>query len=379
MRILIAPDTLKGSLNATEAANAIEAGLHLGLPNAECIKIPISDGGEGFLSTLASIFPNMQKESANVTGPQGLPLLAHYGFIPAQKTAFIEWAEAAGLHAVPTNKQHALSAQSTGIGQLIKKAGQQGAKRLIIGLGGSATCDGAVGALAVMGFRFLDKAGKPISPDAAGLLKLEQIETDAAGDFKHHQEIIVLHDVNNPLTGKAGAVVYAKQKGATPKERQLIQQAFTQYARVLEAYTQKSIQSISGTGAAGGAGAGLYALLNAQLMPGADWILKHLNMAEKIQATDCVIVAEGSLDAQSLQGKAPLKIAALAKKYNKPVIALVGKNSLNTDQLDTAGITAVFSLANGPMSKKTAFSQAKIQLQNLSQQLGRCLHAFIKK
>jgi glycerate kinase len=379
MRILIAPDTLKGSLSASEAANAIEAGLRLGLPNAVCTKIPVSDGGEGFLSAVVSIFPDMQIQFANVMGPQGLPLLAHYGFIPAEKTACIEWAEAAGLHAIQTNKPHALSAQSTGIGQLIKQAGQQGAKRLIIGLGGSATCDGAVGALAVLGFRFLDKTGKAISPNARGLLDLVQIEADTTGDFKRYEEIIVLHDVNNPLTGKAGAMMYAKQKGATSKERFLIQQAFTQYAKILEAYTQKSIQSISGTGAAGGAGAGLYALLNAQLTPGADWVLKHLNMSEKIQAADCVIVAEGSLDIQSLQGKAPLKVAALAKKYNKPVIALVGKNTLNAAQLDVAGITAVFSLTNGPMSKKIALSQANIQLQNLSQQLGRCLYAFIKK
>lgn len=376
MRILIAPSTLKGSLSAFDAAHAIQSGLQAALPNVKCLTVPISDGGEGFLSTLSSIFPEMQNESVKVSGPQGKAILAHYGFISAQKTAYIEWAEAAGLHNLPVTEQHALTAQSTGVGQLMRKAQEKGATRLIIGLGGSATCDGAIGALSEIGFRFLNQSGHKISPNAAGLLDLVKIETD----YTHHfEEVIVLHDVNNPLTGNAGAIVYAKQKGATAAERVQIKKAFRQFAAVLEKHTQRHIQSIPGTGAAGGAGAGLYALLNAQLIPGADWILKQLEMAEKMPLIDCVIVAEGSLDTQSLQGKAPLKIAALAKKYNKPVIALVGKNSLNIDQLNAAGITAAFSLNNGPMSKKAALAQARIQLENLSQQLGRCLHAFCKK
>jgi glycerate kinase len=379
MRILIAPDTLKGSLSATAAAEAIETGLRAGFPQLTCLKVPMSDGGEGFLATLSSLFPEMRILSETVTGPQGTPRLAHYGFIPDRQTAVIEWAEAAGLHDLKKAELRPLTAQSTGVGQLIKKAAEQGAKRLIIGLGGSATCDGAIGALSELGFQFLDKQGKSISLDAAGLLNLIQIKADDKGAFRHFTEFLVLHDVNNPLTGKSGALMYAKQKGATLSDRRLIQQAFDQYARVLENYTQKPIQLIRGTGAAGGAGAGLYALLKARLFPGAEWILEQLNMAEKIQSVDCVVVSEGSLDIQSLQGKAPLKIAALAKKYGKPVIALVGKNKLNTAELDMAGITAVFSLTNGPMSQKAALSQANIQLQNLSQQLGRCLHAFNKK
>jgi glycerate kinase len=379
MRILIAPDTLKGSLSAVDAANCIEAGLHAALSTVECIKIPMSDGGEGFLATIAQVFPYMQQKTKTVTGPRGKPILARYGFIAREETAVIEWAQGAGLHGLPATEQDALTAQSTGIGELMRHAEAQGATRFIIGLGGSATCDGGIGALSQLGFHFLNKTGKTIEPNARGLLELDQIVEDKHSSFKRYPEITVLYDVNSPLTGHRGAILYAKQKGATSRECAQIKQAFTHYGHVLDNYTQQAIQHIPGTGAAGGAGAGFHALLNAKLMSGAEWILNKLDMANIIKTVDCVIVSEGSLDAQSLSGKAPIKIATLAKKEAKPVIALVGKNTLGPEQLNATGITAVFSLTNGPMSKKTALTRGQLEMQHLSEQLGRLLNAFSKQ
>jgi len=373
MHILIAPDTFKASLAAPEAARAIQTGMLKGFPEAKYTLAPISDGGEGLLLALADALPNMTLHRIQVTGPQGKPVMARYGLMPEQKMAIIEWAEAAGLHSVVGKKQ-GMTATSTGVGELLLQAESQGATQFMIGLGGSATCDAAIGALSTLGFEFLNARGQRVALNGNGLSEIARIVADSprAKAWQRHK-ITILHDVDNPFTGNQGAISYAKQKGTTATERRQLLQGFSHYAELLEKYTGKQIANIPGTGAAGGAGAGLYALLNAALLPGADWVLSQLKMAEKIQQADCIVVGEGSLDPQSLQGKAPIKIAALAKRHQKPVIALVGQYTLNAAQLQNAGITAVFSLTNGPMSKNAAILQTKIRLEVLALQIGKLL------
>ncbi|HCI9591324.1 TPA: glycerate 2-kinase [Klebsiella variicola] len=358
MKIVIAPDSYKESLSAAEVAQAIEKGFREIFPDAQYVSMPVADGGEGTVETMIAATQGTE-HSAWVTGPLGEKVEACWGMSGDGVTAFIEMAAASGLGLVPPEKRNPLITTSRGTGELILQALAHGAKRIIIGIGGSATNDGGAGMMQALGARLCDAEGQEIGHGGGSLSRLSRIDLSAIDPRLRDGMIRVACDVTNPLVGERGASrIFGPQKGATETMIVELDRNLGHYADVIKALLQVDVKAIPGGGAAGGMGAALMALLNAELRSGIDIVTEALNLEEQILDCSLVVTGEGRIDSQSIHGKVPVGVARVAKKYRKPVIGIAGSLTHDVGVVHHHGIDAVFSVLTTVSTVEEAFRGA---------------------
>mgnify|MGYP006276933589 CR=1 FL=1 len=373
MNILIAPDSFKGSLTALEVAESLERGLERASSQLEIKKLPMADGGEGTVRSLVDA-TNGQVIEKKVTGPLGGEVEAFYGILGDKKTGVIEMAAASGLPLVPEKKRNPLKTTTYGTGQLIKAALDQGCRKLIIGIGGSATNDCGIGMAQALGARFLDSSGKEVGLGGQVMRDIEEIDLTRLDERIKKTEIEVACDVDNPLYGKEGAAyIYAPQKGATQEQVEELDAGLRHFGRIIEEKLEIQVSDTPGAGAAGGLGAGLLAFLNAELKPGIDIVIQASGIREEVKSVDLVITGEGQLDSQTIHGKTPIGVAKVAKKYSKPVIGVAGSLGQGAEKVYNHGIDAIFSIVNSPMELEESLKRGGELLEKLGNNIGRIL------
>ncbi len=362
MRILIAPDSFKESLSATEVAHAIAQGIRNRDPSIEIDLCPIADGGEGTIDALVTATGG-QIRFSKVTGPLNQPVEALWGWLPESKTAVIEMAQAAGLALVPPDQRNPLHTTTFGVGELILTALDDNPAKLIIAIGGSATNDGGVGMAQALGIKFPALESRAVGAD---LPKIRAIDISIRDPRLARAKILVACDVQNPLFGPEGAAaVYGPQKGATPSTIAQLDAGLMHLATLLP----NTDPNAPGMGAAGGMGFGLKAFLNAELTPGIDLVLDTVHFQQRLQNTDLVITGEGKLDAQSLSGKACLGVASAAQKQNIKTIALVGDADLSASQTLQHGIGEYHTLVSPTVTSEQAMENPSQLLADLAQRV----------
>ncbi|WP_127931942.1 glycerate kinase [Nonomuraea polychroma] len=349
--VLVAPDKFKGSLTAAEVARRVSAGL--GVPTVE---LPVADGGDGTVD--AAVACGFERITIEVTGPTGERIPASYGRHPGDGTAVVELAEASGLRRLPGEREP-LTATSYGTGELVADAVRRGAKRVVLGLGGSACTDGGAGMAQALGVRLLDAGGNELPRGGAALKGLDRIDMSGFMDISG-VEFVVASDVDNPLLGPHGAAaVYGPQKGATPEDVTTLEAALSRLAAVAtqthgllgavehdDTPRPMGVAGAPGAGAAGGVGFAALAFLHADIRPGIDYLLGLLGFGTHVQGARLVVTGEGSLDEQSLRGKAPIGVAQAAAKAGVPVVAVCGRRTLSDEELKAAGIQAAYALTD---------------------------------
>ena len=358
MKIVIAPDSYKESLSALEVAAAIEAGFSEIFPDAEYVKIPVADGGEGTVEAMV-VATQGSIVRLTVTGPLGAPVEAFYGLSGDERSAFIEMAAASGLELVPAAQRDPLITNSYGTGELIKNALDRGVDHIIIGIGGSATNDGGSGMMQALGARLLDQQGNEIAFGGGALPQLARIEIDQLDKRIQQCRIEVACDVTNPLTGEEGAsAIFGPQKGATPELVQQLDNALAHYAEIIHRDLDIDVLHIAGGGAAGGMGAALHAFCQAELRRGIEIVTEALGLADQVQDADLVITGEGRIDSQTINGKVPIGVAKVAKQFNKPVIGIAGSLTADVGVVHQHGLDAVFSVLFSIGSLEDALANA---------------------
>jgi len=358
--VLVAPDSFKGSLDAAEVADAVSRGVSEVLPGCTVVCLPVSDGGEGLVDVLASAFRGEFVRS-RVSGPlPGQQVEARWGIGAEGKIAIIEMAEAAGLLLVPPDRRDPKRTTTFGVGELLVSALDRGVDSIIIGIGGSATNDGGAGMAEALGVRFLDAAGMPLERGGAALLGLTSIDVRGLDKRLKRVNIEVACDVNNPLVGPNGAsAVFGPQKGGTPADVELLERALDRYREVLAGSLGIDVQAIPGSGAAGGLGAGLAAFCHARLKRGIDIVLDATGFDEQMGNADLVITGEGRIDMQTRYGKTIAGVMERARRYGKPVIAVVGSVEGEMDSyIGGEGMLDMISLVNDSTSVQQAISSA---------------------
>lgn len=344
MKIVIAPDSYKESLSALEVATAIESGFREIFPTAEYVKLPVADGGEGTVEAMVAATCGHIVNVA-VKGPLGEAVDGFYGLSGDEQCAFIEMAAASGLELVPAAQRDPLVTTSWGTGELIRHALDSGVKHIIIGIGGSATNDGGAGMVQALGAKLLDKQGQQIGPGGAALETLASIDVRELDKRLADCRIEVACDVTNPLTGKEGAsAIFGPQKGATPKMIARLDQALGHYAKLIARDLDVEVLNLAGGGAAGGMGAGLFAFCGAELRRGIEIVTEALSLDAHVADADLVITGEGRIDSQTINGKVPVGVASVAKRYNVPVIGIAGSLTADVGVVHDHGIDAVFSV-----------------------------------
>lgn len=358
MKIVIAPDSFKESLSALEVAEAVEKGFKQVLPQANYVKVPMADGGEGTVQSLVDATDG-EIISKTVTGPLGEPVEAFFGILGTKRTAVIEMAAASGLHLVPPAKRNPLMTTTKGTGELISAALDYGVNHIIIGIGGSATNDGGAGMAKALGAQLLDAEGNEILDGGGALGNLAFINLSTLDSRLQHVKIEVACDVDNPLTGERGAsAIFGPQKGATPEMVALLDRNLRHYAAVLERDLGQKIDDVPGAGAAGGLGAGLLAFLQAELKRGVDIVIEATNLLEAVRDADVVITGEGKIDGQTIYGKTPIGVAKTAKKHGIPVVGIAGNIGADSHVVYEHGIDALFSIVPGVTTLENAFANA---------------------
>lgn len=373
MKIVIAPDSFKESLTALQVAQAIEIGFKKIFPDAEYIKVPMADGGEGTVQSLIDAWQG-QSMVTEVTAPLGNKVLAEWGLSADRKTAIIEMAAASGLHLVAENERNPLITGSYGTGELIKAALNFGVEKIILGIGGSATNDAGVGMLQALGAAFLDDEGKPLVAGGAALKQLSKIDLSALDPRLATTQIEVACDVDNPLCGERGAsAVFGPQKGATAAMIKELDAALSLFSQKVKQQLNKDIANIVGAGAAGGMGAGLQLLPKCRLKSGVDIILEATHLSKVVADADLVITGEGRMDSQTVYGKTPVGVAKTAKRFHKSVIAIVGCLRADYEVVYDAGIDAVFPIIRNLASLSDTLAQGRENLISTSQNVARTL------
>ncbi|UXJ51435.1 glycerate kinase [Pseudomonas citronellolis] len=370
MKLVIAPDSFKESLSAPEVAAAIARGWSRARPLDEILLRPMADGGEGTVDAVLAATGGERRECA-VRGPLGAPVQAHWGWLE-EGAAVIEMAAASGLHWVAPELRDATRTTSYGTGELIRAALEAGARKIILGLGGSATNDGGMGLLQALGVRFLDERGEPLGDGGAALAGLHAIDLAGLDPRLAGVEVEVAADVNNPLCGEHGAsAVFGPQKGASPEQVRQLDAALARYAEVAARTLGQDHSLFPGVGAAGGLGFAARAFLRARFRPGVELVAEVSGLAEALQGADLAITGEGRLDEQSLHGKTPIGVARLAREAGVPLIALAGSLGKGYGRLHEAGIAAAFSLVPGPISLAEAMAGAAGELEARAEELAR--------
>lgn len=371
MKIVIAPDSFKESLTALEVAEAIETGLKKVLPDAEYVKVPMADGGEGTVQSLADATGGRLVET-EVTAPLGNRVTAAFAVSGDGRTAVIEMAAASGLHLVPSEKRNPLITTSYGTGELVKAALDKGVEKIILGIGGSATNDGGAGMLQALGAKLTRSDGLDIGYGGGSLAKLAKVDLSALDGRLKNVSFEVACDVDNPLCGENGAsAVFGPQKGASPEAVAALDAALEHFAATVLRDTGLNIRDHAGAGAAGGMGGGLLLLPQAELKAGVEIVIEAAKLADKIRDADLVITGEGRMDAQSVHGKTPVGVAKTAKRFGKPVIALVGCLREDYEVVYQAGIDAVFPIIRHTAPLEEILQQGRENLVSTAQNVGR--------
>ena len=373
MKILIAPQSYKGSISAIKVAEAIKQGALNIFPSIESLIIPVADGGDGTLETLVESTSGIIHNS-NATGPLGNSIPVIWGTLGDSKTAIIEMARISGLALVPQNKRNPYYTTSYGLGEIIKEALDLGYRKFIIGIGGSATNDGGAGMAQALGAKLTDANKKSIDFGGLALNEITKIDISGIDPRINESEILVACDVNNPLCGPNGAsFIYGPQKGASPEMVKTLDDALYHFGSQLIRDTGINIMEIEGSGAAGGIGGGMVGFLNAKLKPGIEIVLDSLDFDKSLKNVDLVITGEGQIDFQTVFSKAPIGVAKHAKKYNIPVIAICGSLGENYQDVHSHGIDAVIPIIPKPMDLKNASDNAYELIKNTSEQIFRIL------
>lgn len=347
MKVVIAIDSLKGSLSSMEAGMAIKDGILAAKPDAEVIVKPLADGGEGTTDALIEGM-NGERIDLTVTGPMHTPVDAYYGYLKDTNTAVMEMASAAGITLVPDSEKNPLLATSYGVGEMINDAIQRGCRNFIIGIGGSVTNDGGIGMLKALGVRFLDENGEDAGEGGQALAKVARIDVSGMNPLLKECHIQVACDVNNPLCGENGSTyVYGPQKGVTEDMKKTLDEAMAHFARVTSETLENDYMNTPGAGAAGGLGYAFLAYTGAALTPGIELILDAVGLEEELSGADVVVTGEGRLDFQTAMGKAPVGVARFAKKYNAKVIAFAGSVTKEATACNKEGIDAFFPILRG--------------------------------
>lgn len=347
MKVVIAIDSLKGSLSSMEAGMAIKDGILAAKPDAEVIVKPLADGGEGTTDALIEGM-NGERIDLTVTGPMHTPVDAYYGYLKDTNTAVMEMASAAGITLVPDSEKNPLLATSYGVGEMINDAIQRGCRNFIIGIGGSVTNDGGIGMLKALGVRFLDENGEDAGEGGQALAKVARIDVSGMNPLLKECHIQVACDVNNPLCGENGSTyVYGPQKGVTEDMKKTLDETMVHFARVTSETLENDYMNTPGAGAAGGLGYAFLAYTGAALTPGIELILDAVGLEEELSGADVVVTGEGRLDFQTAMGKAPVGVARLAKKYNAKVIAFAGSVTKEATACNKEGIDAFFPILRG--------------------------------
>jgi glycerate kinase len=368
MRVVIAPDKFKGSLTALEAAAAMARGVARAAPQASIDQVPVADGGEGTAQALVAATGGSFRE-AQVSGPFGEPIIACFGLLGDGRTAVLEMAAASGLVLVPPAKRNPLVTTTRGTGELLLAAIAAGARRVVIGIGGSATNDGGAGFGQAIGFRQLDDQDRDLDAGGGDLGRLARIERSARLGALDGVEIAVACDVTNTLCGPHGAsAVYGPQKGATPGMVEQLDQNLAHFAAIVERDLEVAIKDLPGSGAAGGLGGGLVAFAGGKLEPGVELIIDAVKLAQRLENTDLCLTGEGTIDAQSAFGKTAVGVARLARSLHCPTLALAGSIGPGAQAVLDHGIDAYFSICPGPLSLEQAIDQAGLLLEQAAEQ-----------
>ncbi len=376
MKILIAANGFKHSLTASQACAAIQQGLRQSGLQASCQLLPIADGGNGTLDVFLAA--GGQRIRLEVLDPLLRPIQADYGLLPDGQTAIIEMAQASGLELLAPHELNPLIASSYGAGQLMADALARGVKRIIIGLGGSATVDGGMGCLQALGLRLLDANGNEVRPGGGHLNDIARVDDSGLADGWEDIDIIIASDVDNPTLGEKGAArVFGPQKGADPAMIEVLEQNLRHCFTILFEQRGIDLRQVKGGGAAGAFAAGLMAFFTCEMTAGIELALEHNRFAEHLKDSDLVITGEGQIDAQTIDGKAPIGVARLAREHGLPTIALVGGINLDERRLHEAGIQAVFPIVDKPMSLQDALDNAEDLLRRAALRLGYALQIHI--
>ena len=376
MKILLAPDGFKGCLDARAVCEHLAAGIRAALPEVELVELPLADGGEGTTETLVAATGG-RLERRQVSGPLGEPLEAHFGVLPDGR-GVVEVAAASGHALLRPDQRDPRRATSYGTGQLLRAAYEAGCRELIVGLGGSATNDAGAGIAQALGVRLLDAAGEELPRGGAALARLDRIE--AAGALAGELALTLACDVNNPLVGERGASrVYGPQKGADPAAVAELDAALARFAEVAARDLGRAVAEVPGAGAAGGIGAGLLALCQARLVPGAELILDAVRFEEHLRGADLVLTGEGQLDAQTLHEKLPLTVARRARAAGVPVVGLAGRVEPGArGALFAAGFSALFAIASEALSLDEALAAAPRHLRETGESVARLAGALLE-
>ncbi|HEO3925391.1 TPA: glycerate kinase [Streptococcus agalactiae] len=365
MKVVVAIDSLKGSLSSLEAGNAIKESINEVISGADVEVHPLADGGEGTVEAL-TLGMGGTIETIPVKGPLGEKVHASYGIIPQRQLAIIEMSAAAGITLIATEERNPLHTTTYGVGEMIKDAISKGCRHFIIGIGGSATNDGGAGMLQALGYALLDKDNQEISLGAQGLADLKSISTDKVIEELKECDFKIACDVTNPLCGAQGcSSIFGPQKGADEDMITKMDTWLSNYATLATSVSEKADATIEGTGAAGGLGFAFLAFTNATLEPGIDIILSEINIEKAISEADLVVTGEGRLDGQTVMGKAPIGVAKLAKKYGKKVVAFSGSVTEDAILCNQHGIDAFFPIVrrlislDEAMSKEVAYKNMK--------------------
>ncbi|WP_411099660.1 glycerate kinase [Streptomyces sp. x-45] len=371
-RVLVAADKFKGSLTAVEVAERVTAGLRRVVPDVLVEALPVADGGDGTVA--AAIAAGFERREVRVAGPLGDEVTAAYAL--REDTAVVEMAEASGLQRLPEGVLAPLTASTYGSGELLRAALDAGARTIVFGVGGSATTDGGAGMLAALGARFLDGDGEPVAPGGGGLAGLASADLSGLDPRLSDVELVLASDVDNPLTGPKGApAVYGPQKGASPDDVTALDAALAHFAKVLEQTEGVGARAAEyaaspGAGAAGGIGFGAM-LLGARFRPGIEVMLDVLGFAPALDRADLVITGEGSLDEQTLHGKAPAGVAAAARAAGKEVVAVCGRLALPAETLGRAGIRRAYPLTDVEPDIAKCIAEAGPILERVAQNIAR--------
>ncbi len=372
LAVLVAPNAFKGSLSAAQAAAAMAAGVTAAAPGAMVHRLPVADGGDGFLDVLEAPL-GAERRVRRVRGPLGEPVEATWLLAPGMGLAVVELARASGLALVPKNRRDPLAANTLGAGELVRTALDAGARRILLGLGGSATVDGGTGLAAALGVRFLDAAGHELEPSGAALERVAAIDTSGLDPRLARVTLEAACDVDNPLTGPRGAArVFAPQKGADPGQVRRLERGLAALARAVARSCGREVAELPCAGAAGGTGAVLAGVLGARLRPGAALVLDELGFDAALAGADLVLTGEGALDEQTRGGKAPAEVARRAGAAGVPCIAIAGRVPEPPPELP--GLTAAFGLCPPPLAVDECMAQAERLLRAATE---RAVHAFL--
>ena len=368
-RVVVAPDKFKGSLAAAEVADRVAAGLAGGGFAGEIVSLPVADGGDGTVA--AAVSAGFRRVELGVRGPVGKNVTASYAL--RDGTAVIEAAQACGLSLLPAGALAPLTATSRGVGELILTACRMGAKRVVLGVGGVATTDGGAGLVQALGARLTDAKGRELPPGGAALARLATLDLARLRDLSG-VEFLLASDVDNPLLGPLGAAeVYAPQKGASPAEVELLEAGLRRWADVTEAAVGGSlpVRDAPGAGAAGGIGFAALLFLGARMRPGIELLLELASFGSRLDGAQLVITGEGSLDAQTLHGKAPVGVARAAAAHDPaiPVVAVAGRCTLSADQLRAAGIDRAYVLTDIEPDLERCVADAGALVERLAERI----------